>query len=205
MKSSRPVHLRSMNTTDDDLPPVEPGVEDDDGADVDDHGITYVNIDDEEAARSRPWLRTSVWLLSIFILIVFVTLPLLRIFVWADDGPSDHDTAARDARSFVATQFTTDALEARSVSAAQRWVQPELAETVDQIVGRLQATSPALIAGSHARVARAACREPAPNNAECFHAWLARAGQPEIIRVELVIGIVDGTATIIDLQTVASI
>ena len=197
-----------MNTTmDDDLPPVESGVEGEDGDDVvDDHGITYVNIDDEEAARSRPWLRTSVWLLSIFILIVFVSLPLLRIVSWADDRDSnDHDAAARDARSFVATRFTADALEARSVSAAQRWVQPELATTVEDIVGRLQATPTEMIADSHARVARAACREPAPDNAECFHAWLARPGQPEIIRVELVIGIVDGTATVIGLRTVASI
>lgn len=200
-----------MNTTtDDDLPPAEPGADRDGDDEYGDghgesHGVSYVNIDDAEAARSRPWIRTSVWLLSIFILITFVSLPLVRIFIWADDGPSDHDSAARDARSFVATRFTADALEARSVSLAQRWVQPELAETVEQIVGRLQATAPDLIAGSTARVARAACREPAPNNAECFHAWLARAGQPELIRVELVIGIIDGTATIIGLQTVASV
>ena len=58
------------------------------------------------------------------------------------------------------------------------------ANTVEDIVGRLQATPTEMIAGSHARVARAACREPAPDNAECFHAWLARPGQPEIIRVE---------------------
>jgi hypothetical protein len=174
---------------------------------VDDPALmpNYVNISDEEAARPNTVLRVGFWTLSVVVLAVFIALPLLRIAIWADDDTSQPGDAVRDARGFVATQFTHDALEARSVSAAQRWVQPDVEPTVEEIVGRLQATSPALMVDSRAAFARATCRHAVPDHAECFQAWLAQPGQPELIRVEVVIGIVDGSATVIGLESIGTI
>jgi hypothetical protein len=146
-------------------------------------------------------LRVVVWIVSAFVLVVLIALPVARVLM-AGDGGTDRDDAARDARQFVADRFAEDAFERRASDAAARWALPELRDDVDDLVGELQSRPSVDLAGAAASTANVGCSVPVGQDAECFHAWLRKPGTAELVRVRLVIDIVNGQATIVDIERV---
>ena len=176
----------------------------DDPAIEDPWAVDYENIDelDEYGERRRGRGCAWFWLVSFVLGIVLVSLPVLRALPSSEED-ADPQEAARDARHYVAQQFTADALERRSTSRAARWAAPALYQQVDAVVGFLQTRDPAQLAGTEASVA--SCGARADADGECFHAWLSSPGQPEVIRVRFDVAIIDGRARIVRLEIVQTI
>jgi hypothetical protein len=166
--------------------------------------VAYENLDDEELEQRRESRGCAwFWLVSFLVAIVFVSLPVLRTL--PSDDRNDPDTARRDARRFVAQQFATDALEHRSTRRAVEWVVPELHADVDEIVGYLQSREPAVLEGAELSVAASTCGARSRGDAECFHAWLYRAGRGEVIRIRFDVAIVDGRARVVDVAVIQTL
>jgi hypothetical protein len=158
--------------------------------------------DDDAGMSDKRLLRASVWLLTIFLVVIMIGIPVLRALETRDNDP---DTAIRAARAYVADRFTVDVLTDRSVRAAVQWARPSLHQQVEEIVRSLQASDPDRITGAEASHAPVACTPADPPQAECYQSWLRQPGQPEIIRIEFAVAIYDGQATVVALREVGTV
>lgn len=153
--------------------------------------------DDGGSPAREALLRPVVWLLTIFIVLVLLALPVMRALT---AGRSDNPTAAaRDARAYVATQFSEAALERRSTRLAAEWALGELRGQIDIVVADLQLRDAAEVEGAKATVERAPCRAgaaPQPDT-ECFRARLSRPDGALVTSIRFAVAIVDGRATVV--------
>jgi hypothetical protein len=157
--------------------------------------------DDEAIHRQQRRMRWVIGVVSALVIFSLAAIPVLRIIEFNQD--SDPAAAARDARSYVATQFSDAALEHRSTRRAMQWAQPGLYDQVDAIVGFLQTQNEATLADTDSSVARVSCSPPVRVNTECFQAWLRKPGASDVIRIQFTVGIVDGEASVVDVRRVA--
>jgi hypothetical protein len=145
----------------------------------------------------RRWLRPAVWLLTIFIVVVLLALPILRAI--SVDRGQDNASAARDARAFVATQFADAVLERRSTRLAEEWAREGLHADIDAVVGELQLRDAAELEGANAATFRASCpgAEAVGASNECFLAQLTRPDGAVVATLRFTVSIVDGRATVV--------
>jgi hypothetical protein len=160
----------------------------------------YDHEDDEAIHRHQRRMRWVVGIVSALVILSLAAIPVLRIVELNQN--SDPASAARDARSYVATRFSEAALENRSTRRAMEWAQPALHDQVDAIVGFLQTRDAATLADTVASVARVACSPPVRANSECFQAWLRKPGTAEVVRMQFTVSIVDGEAIVVEVRRV---
>jgi hypothetical protein len=163
----------------------------------------FDEFDDRESAVSQRLVRALIVAVSILIAVILLGIPIIRII--DAGGDRDRESAIREAREYVADQFTTATLDARSARAARQWTRPSLHELVEQIVGFLQASDPNIISGSEAAHAPVSCSPADPPQAECFQSWLRRPGEPDIIRIEFAVAIYGGAATVVTLRRIRAV
>jgi hypothetical protein len=162
----------------------------------------FDNLDEEEAQQRTQALRIALGVIALIVVTILVILPVLRVLAFDDDA--DREKGARSARLFVAEQFSVAILELRSTRRATHWVTPGMYERVDQLVAYLQTREEGALDGAERSLARVDCAAVVVERAECFHAWLHRPGEPEILRIRFMVAIVDGAATVVDVSRVLS-
>jgi hypothetical protein len=145
----------------------------------------------------RRWLRPAVWLLTIFIVVVLLALPILRAI--SVDRRQDNASAARDARAYVATQFAEAVLEHRSTRLAEAWARNGLHADIDAVVAELQLRDSAELEGAAASTYRASCpgAEAVGAANDCFMAQLTQPGGTVVATLRFTVSIVDGRATVV--------
>lgn len=167
-------------------------------------GFDDYGDEDVSGGGQSHLLRASVWLLSIFIILILIAIPVLRA-IDASNNAGDRDDALQAAREYVADQFATDSLGERATRAASQWTRPSLHDEVAEIVGFLRASDPELVMSSEVSHAPVSCASSEPPGAACFQAWLRQPNGPEIIRIEFAVAIFDGAATVVSLRRIAAI
>lgn len=164
----------------------------------------YENVAEEEIPDRRGTLRVAVWAVSAVIALVMVALPVIRVIDWGD-GDDDTDSSASEARAFVATRFTSDALVRLSPTAAARWAIPSLRDEIESIVSDLQQRPAADLRGAAVSVARVECDDGTDSDSECFHAWVRQPGAADLIRIAFVVSIVNGDARVIEIERINAV
>jgi hypothetical protein len=161
----------------------------------------YENIPDEKASEQTEWLRIALGVIALLIILALVAVPIFRVL--AANGGGDQERGTRDARLFVAQQFTTAILERRSTSRAVFWAPPELHADIDRVVAYLQTRDPQQLDGAEVSLARVACmagQERHFDRPECFQAWLRKPGAAEVVRIAFVVAIADNAARVVALS-----
>lgn len=162
-------------------------------------------IDEEPERGNERALRVIVALVSAIVISALVIVPVLRYLTLSDED-RDPETAARQARRYVAEQFANAALGARSTRDAAHWALPGLEDTIDaEIVGYLQSRDPSLVDGARVTLASSGCQAGTPPRAECFQAWLQRPGDVELIRIAFAVAIASGRATVVRVSVVSQL
>src|SRR5690349_12561798 len=92
--------------------------------------------DPKQPAKPQRLLRPLVWLLTIFIVVALLMLPIMRAI--SVERGQDNGSAARDARAYVAIQFARAVLERRSTRLAEGWARAGLHADIDAVVGEMQ-------------------------------------------------------------------
>jgi len=173
----------------------------DDEVESGEYDHTYENVDEEEIRDHGGSLRVAVWIISALIAAVMVALPVLRVVDWGGDD-DDAGASASEARQFVATRFAGAVLGERAASDAARWAIPNLRDEIDTIVGDLRQRPAADLSGAAVSIARVDCDVSSDADRECFHAWIRQPGASDLLRVQFVVGIVNGDARVIEIERV---
>ncbi len=174
----------------------------DDEVEPGEYDHTYENVNEEEIRDHGGSLRVAVWIISALIAAVMVALPVLRVVDWGGDDDDDPGASASEARQFVATRFAAAALGERAASDAARWAVPNLRAEIDTIVSDLRQRSAADLSGATVSIARVDCDGSAGADRECFQAWIRQPGAADLLRVQFVVGIVNGDARVIEIERV---
>lgn len=148
--------------------------------------------------RNDPLPRVLLISIAVIIVSVMVGIPLLRVLAW-DDSPEDSRTqAASEARWQVALLFSRAVLEERSNRFAALYVEPEIQESVQEVITDLRRREAAELQDAVANVNRVGCRDSVPDS-ECFLALLARPDEPSVSELRFTVAIVDGTARVVEI------
>jgi hypothetical protein len=174
-------------------------LDNDDVANEYDH--SYENIDEEEIRDRRGSLRVVIFVVSAIIALSMLAVPVFRVIDWGSDG-DDPNTAASDARAFVAARFANDALARRSAISASQWALPDLKDEIVAIVDDVTSRPAEELTGAAVSLARVDCNGGADDDSECFHAWMRQPGEADLIRVKLTVSIVNGNARVIEIERV---
>ena len=155
---------------------------------------------DDAASADRRWLRPAVWLLTIFIVVVLLALPILRAI--SVDRGQDTASAQRDARAFVATQFASAVLERRSTRLAAVWARDDLRAAVDRAVGEVQLRDSQELIDATAATYRVNCPggEALGAGNECYRAELTQPDGTPVAQLSFTVSIVDGRALVVALE-----
>lgn len=140
-------------------------------------------------------LRPIVWIISLFVVIVLIGIPLIRLIDYSrDQTPA---LAAEEARNHVAVQFAMAALGRRSTHQAEQWAIPGLHDSIDAVVLDLQLRDAAELADTTLRVTTIPCVAVSDPTAECYRARLVAPSGRVVSEVELTVAIVDGKAQVV--------
>lgn len=172
-----------------------------DNDDANDYDHRYENIDEEEIRDRRGSLRVVLFVVSAVIALSMLALPVLRVINWGDDG-ADPNTAASEARAFVAARFANDAFARLSASEAAQWALPRLRDQITTLVTSIRERPAEDLRGAAISLARVDCNGSGDDDSECFHAWMRQPGQADLIRVKLTVSIVNGSARVIEIERV---
>lgn len=151
---------------------------------------------DEEPDKPERLVRPIVWIISFFVVVVLIGIPVMRAVNYS--RAQDPERAAGEARAHVAGQFALAALERRSTRQAEQWAVSGLHESIDAVVYDLQLRESAELADATVHVTRESCAATSGDpTAECFLARLVRPDGRVVTRVNFTVAIVDGRARVV--------
>jgi hypothetical protein len=157
----------------------------------------------DDGKRDDRLTRPIVWLISLFVVIVLIGIPIVRAINYSRS--QSPEKAAAEARAYVAGQFAGAVLEHRSTSLAEEWAIPGLHDDIDRVVGDLQVRDAAELAGATARVVHVSCSGVVVggSSAECFSGSLIRPDGHVVTRMDFVVAIFDGKARVVQVGSSA--